>query len=143
MTECEGAAGTHKKVTRQYMFSMLGTSLGYAGSLIGVTFALRNWEDVSMPIIIALATIPGIFLFGMILSFWRYVRDIDEVARHFIVQSMILGLFAILALSGIWGLIEMLTDDVPRLPIFWVFPLFFGAFGLAACFGPGRGMGLK
>lgn len=134
---------TPKLASKRYMRSMLGFSLGYAGALIGVTYLLKTIGNAPLLYILLATILPGLFLFGMLWSIWRFLREVDEVARHFIVQSMIIGLFGVLALSGVWGLMELLSDEIPRLPVFWIFPVFFAAFGFAACFGPGRGMGLK
>lgn len=133
----------NRSVQKQYMLSMLTLSVGYVGSLLGVTILIKTGAIEGQGTIALLTLIPGFFVFGMIWAMWRYLRDMDEVQRHFLVQCMMLGLFAVLIVSGVWGLIEMMAEDLPRLPIFWVFPGFFFVFGLATCFGPGRGMGLR
>lgn len=134
---------TPQLAKRRYRLSLLGFSLGYAGTLIGVTIALKKLSVSTSGFALILAIFPGLFLFGMLWSVWRFMSEVDEVTRHFTVQSMMLGLFGILTLSGVWGVMELLVENLPQLPIFWIFPAFFLAFGLANCFGPGRGMGLK
>lgn len=118
------------------------SSLGYVVTLLGVTQAV-NTLGASTLLAGALAIIPAIFVLLMLRAIWIFVHDVDEAQRFFLVQSMMVGLFAVLAISGSWGLVEMMSDDIPKLPIFWLFPLFFGVFGLSTCFGPGRGMGCK
>lgn len=123
--------------------SSLVFSMAYAVALIGFTFVVKSLSNPSNFLVVSLALIPGTLLLGMLWSFWRISVTVDEAQRHFLTQSMIVSLFFTLGLSGVWGSIELMTTDLPRLPVFWIFPIFFGVFGLAACFGPGRGMGLK
>jgi len=130
------------QVQRNYMKSLLLSAGAYVVTLMAVTYAV-NKMDASPLLAGTLAIIPAFFVLLMLWAVWVYVRDVDEAQRFFLVKSMMIGLFAVLALSGSWGLVEMMSDDLPKLPIFWLFPLFFGVFGLSSCFGPGRGMGFK
>jgi len=41
-------------------------------------------------------------------------------------------LFIILTLTLTWGILEMFILELPRLPVFWVFPIFMLAQGLAS-----------
>lgn len=130
------------QVQKTYMKSLLLSAGAYAGTLIGVTFVVNKIE--ASPLVAGgLAIIPAVFILLMLRAVWIYVHDVDEAQRFFLLKSMMVGLFSLLALSGSWGLVEMMSDDLPRLPIFWLFPLFFGVFGLSTCFGPGRGMGQR
>jgi len=129
-------------VYRNYRNSMMLSIGGYVVTLFAVSFFVD--KDATAPALAAgLALIPAFFILLTIRALWRYVHHVDEAQRFFLIKSMMIGLFAMLALSGSWGIIEMMSNNIPKLPIFWVFPLFFLAFGLATCFGPGRGMGLK
>ena len=121
---------------------MIGNGLAYVASLCGITFFLDDLS-ANIGLGIALTLIPGFFVLMMLRAIWVYLRDVDEAQRYFIMRSLIVGTFVILSLSGVWGLIELVVEDVPALPVFWIFPIFFFAFGLAGCFGPGRGMGIK
>ena len=130
------------QVQRNYMKSLLLSAGAYVVTLMAVTYAV-NKMDASPLLAGTLAIIPAFFVLLMLWAVWVYVRDVDAAQRFFLVKSMMIGLFAVLALSGSWGLVEMMSDDLPKLPIFWLFPLFFVVFGLSSCFGPGRGMGFK
>lgn len=130
------------RVHKTYMKSLLLSAGAYVVTLMGVTFAVNKME--ASPILAGLlAIIPAFFVLLMLRAVWIYVHDVDEAQRFFLMKSMMIGLFSLLAVSGSWGLVEMMSDDLPRLPVFWLFPLFFGVFGLSTCFGPGRGMGCK
>ncbi len=118
-----------KQANKRYFSAMLGSSLGYLGSVFGVSFLHDKLVDGSIPGIL-LSLIPGIFICLMLLSVWRYLKDVDEVVRHELIQAMMAGLFALLALSGGWGLVELFNDSLPRLPVFFAFPVFFLTYGL-------------
>jgi len=127
---------------RDYRKSMMLSIGGYVVTLFAVSYFID--KETTAPILAGgLALIPAFFILLMLRALWRYVHSVDEAQRFFLIKSMMIGLFAVLALSGSWGLIEMMSEQLPKLPIFWAFPVFFFAFGLATCFGPGRGMGLK
>lgn len=119
------------EVKKRYIFTSMGASLGYLGAVFGVAFIHDKFIDGSLPAII-ISMIPGIFICVIIWSVWQYIKDIDEVARHDLTQAMLIGLFVLLALSGGWGLVELFNDDMPRLPIFSAFPVFFLIFGLVS-----------
>lgn len=131
-----------KQIQKRYFRTMIGSSLGYVGALLGVTYALDFFEE-PFALRIALALVPCVFVVMMLRTIWRYMWQVDEAQRHFIMKSSVAALFVILMISGVWGLVELLVEGVPALPVFWIFPIYFFAFGLAGCFGPGRGMGIK
>ena len=130
---------THKQVTRRYTFTMIGASLAYAGTLIGATFFIDD-GDPTTPLTFTVAMLPGIAIIYMLWGMWRYINDVDEVGRFFITRALLIALFGTLAISGVWGLAELFLEDLPRIPVFWVFPITMGLFGLASSFGPARGM---
>jgi len=118
---------------RRYKIRMLGSALGYTGALLGVTFFLKD-RDVDTAVAAGLALIPALFVMGMLAAIWRYLRDTDEVQRFFLTRAMMFGLFAVLIVSGGWGLLEMVADDLPKLPVFWIFPIFFLVMGVGQLF---------
>lgn len=117
-----------KDANKRYFSRMLGASLGYIGSVFGATFLHNKLIDGSV-LGIFLSLVPGIFICLMLLAVWRYLNEADEVVRYDLTQAMMVGLFALLALSGGWGLVELYNDSLPRLPIFFAFPVFFLTFG--------------
>ena len=117
-----------KQAYKKYFSTTLGASLGYLGSVCGVSFLHDKFTDGSAGGIL-LSLMPGIFICLMLFSVWQYLKDVDEVARHELTQSMMAGLFVLLALSGGWGLVELFNDSLPRLPVFWAFPIFFLTYG--------------
>lgn len=120
-----------KLAKKRYFSTVMGASLGYVGSVFGCSFLHHKVPDGSVAGI-SLSLVPGLFIGLMLFAFWRYLHDVDEVARHEMTQAIIIGLFVLLMLSGGWGLVELFNDSLPRLPIFYAFPAFFITFGLVS-----------
>ncbi|MEP3890923.1 MAG: hypothetical protein ABJN69_10675 [Hellea sp.] len=117
-----------KLATKRYFFTVIGSSLGYLGSVFGITFIHDKVPDGSIAGIL-ISLLPAVFICLMLRAVWQFLKDTDEVARHELTQSMMAGLFVLLALSGGWGLVELFNDSMPRLPVFFAFPVFFLSFG--------------
>ncbi|MGB6229863.1 MAG: hypothetical protein WBF53_07025 [Litorimonas sp.] len=125
---------TPKQAHKRYLGRMLGASFGYVGSVFGASYFIDSGDPIT-PITILVALVPAAFVLMMLAAVWRYIAEVDEVARHYSIQSMMVALFGVLALSGSWGLVELFNEDLPRLPVFWLFPTFFALFGLAGAIG--------
>lgn len=121
-----------KLATKRYIFAMMGSSLGYIGAVYGITFLHDKFADGSLPAIIV-SLIPVIFIILMMWSLWRYLNETDEVAYHDHMRAMMLGILCVMVLSGGWGLAELFNDTLPRISIFYVFPVFFLIYGLISC----------
>lgn len=120
-----------KLAKKRYLSLMMGSSLGYVATVSAVTLTHDVLIDGSIPAII-LALIPGVPLSLMVWSVWRYLKEADEVVRHDLTQAILIGLFVLLGLSGCWGFAELMNDSMPRLPMFFAFPLFFLIFGVVS-----------
>lgn len=72
---------------------------------------------------VAIATIPGIAVVGWIWAMARLLTELDdEYLRMMEIRKFLIASGFTLALTSIWGLIELFTT-VPRIPIFFVWPL--------------------
>lgn len=127
-------------IRKRYRRHVLGAGAGYIGAVAGVSTQLDGDDPVTV-LTVGLSLVPGFFIVAMVYAMWVYIRDVDEAARHFMVNAMMSALFVTLALSGVWGLAELFLDNLPRLPVFFVFPIVMGMFGVFTAFGPARGMG--
>jgi hypothetical protein len=116
---------------RRYMARMLGAACGYIGTIIAASAVIDKNGPVTA-ITILVAAVPAICILAMLRAIWKYIQEVDEVARHDHVQAMLAALFVVLAISGSWGLIELFNESLPRLPVFYIFPVFFLIYGLVS-----------
>lgn len=130
------------KILKRYRRYVLGAGAGYIGAVAGVSTQLDR-DDPVTALNIGLAFLPGVFILLMVYAMWVYIRDVDEAARYFMIKALMGALFVTLALSGVWGLAELFLDDLTKLPVFFVFPIVMGMFGVFAAFGPARKMGCE
>ncbi len=78
---------------------------------------------------VAIAVLPGLAIVGVIWAMGRLLIELsDEYLRLIEVKKSLIATGFALAVSSVWGLLEFYTD-VPRVPIFFVFPIW--CFGLA------------
>ena len=119
------------ETNRRYKFSTFGYGLGYIGAVFGISFLPETLFEGSIAGIF-LAIIPALFISLMVLTFWRYINNIDEVARHDHISAMVISLMLVLIVSGGWGLVELFNENMPRIPIFYIYPIFFLTYGLIA-----------
>lgn len=119
------------QTNRRYKFSTLGYGLGYIGTVLGIRFLPDSFFEGS-PTGIFFAALPAVFIGLMVWAFWRYINDIDEVARHDHISSMMISLMLVLIISGGWGLVELFNEDMFRISIFYIYPIFFLTYGLIA-----------
>lgn len=127
-------------IKKRYRRNVLGAGAGYIGAVAGVSTQLDGDSPITV-LNVGLALLPGLFIVAMVYAMWVFIRDVDEAARHFMVKAMMSALFVTLALSGVWGLAELFLDGLPKLPVFFVFPIVMGMFGMFTAFGPARTMG--
>lgn len=129
-------------IQKRYRRNILGAGVGYTGAVAGVSTQLDGGDPLTA-LNVGLALLPGVFIVAMVYAMWVYIRDVDEAARYFMIKALMGALFLTLALAGVWGLAELFLDDLPKLPVFFVFPIVMGMFGVFAAFGPARKMGCE
>ena len=73
---------------------------------------------------IGLAILPGLCVLGWIWAMGRLLVELqDEYLRMLEVRKMIVATGLTLAVSSVWGILELYSPEVPKLPVFFVFPL--------------------
>ena len=107
---------------RRYTRRMLPISIAYVAAVALASFIVPDDAAPSV-VAVALATIPGIAVVGWIWAMARLLTELDdEYLRMLEVRKFLIASGFALALTSIWGLIELFTS-VPRLPVFFVWPL--------------------
>jgi len=118
-----------KHAHRRYMKLFIPAMTLYVVSIIGVALA-RIFNILPEPVLSAASTIPAIFMVIWTLGHMRYIRELDEFMQKLQVEAVLFGLASIMIIATIWGLLEQLAG-APALPVFYVVPGFYFAYGLA------------
>jgi len=89
---------------------------------------------VTGPLIYPLALLPGLAGLAFLYGYFRFINEMDELARKIQIEATMIAVAAMLTFTLTWGLMEMFIDDMVRIPMFWVFPFYFGVQGVASGF---------
>jgi xanthosine utilization system XapX-like protein len=118
---------------RRYLARFVPAMLAYVGMLFGSLWVIRNL-DPQGPLLWALAIAPALPIIAVIAIMGLYlVEETDEFVRATLAQAMLWGIGITLAGCTAWGFLEN-ADVVPHMPLYLVFPMFCGSFGLAQPF---------
>ncbi len=115
---------------RSYMRTHFILSALYIALVFLVAWLLPNNAEPS-PLVIVLALLPGLVVIGWIWNMGRLLTNLeDEYLRMLEVRKGLWATALTLGICGGWGIVELFAE-VPRLPVFFVFPiwclgLFFG-----------------
>ena len=88
---------------------------------------LASWfvpdDAKATPMVIFWAVLPGLVVIGWIWNMGRYLMEMsDEYLRLLEIRKILVATGLTLAVSAGWGIIELFAA-VPRLPVFFVFPI--------------------
>lgn len=122
---------------KRYLKTTAVSMLFYVIVIMGVAFYLKD-REVSDIIKYSLAILPTIFVWWFLWGAIRFYKETDEYERSNMVGGMLAGVVVLLLISSSWGFLEMLAD-APKLPIFWILPIFFVASGLWQAFSRPKG----
>lgn len=118
-----------KKALRRYFQVFAPSMAGYVASIFLASGLIDDEDPITVGKYI-LALVPAVFVFAFIWGQARYVREMDEFQRKVQVEALMCGLMITMAIATAWGLLEFYTE-VPRLPVFYILPIFYGVFGLS------------
>ena len=121
----------NNRAWKRYNKRYLITLPFYLVLLFAATHILRH-NHPSRPLAIVIAILPSIPLVAMIAIAGLYLKEeTDEFQRAIFQQSLLWSMGLVLAVTSIWGLLEMIAG-VPHLPIFYVFPVFCVFFSISS-----------
>ena len=121
----------NNQATRRYNMRYLIATTLYI-SLLYLAIQILRHDHPSRPLAIVIAILPTIPLVAMIAIAGLYLKEeTDEFLRSIFQQSLLWSIGLVLAITSIWGLLEMIAD-MPHLPIFYVFPAFCVFFGICS-----------
>ena len=73
---------------------------------------------------IAIALLPGLAVIGWLWAMARLLVELDdEYLRMLEIRKFLVATGFTLAITSTWGLLELFSPAVPKLPVFFVFPL--------------------
>ena len=118
---------------RRYIARFIPAMFAYVVVLSGALWAISTLEPTG-PLLWVLAIAPALPVIAVIAIMGLYlIEETDEFIRSVLVQSMLWGVGITLSACTAWGFLEN-ADVVPHIPLYLVFPLFCGSFGLAQPF---------
>lgn len=114
---------------RAYLRRMAIAAVLYVAAIFTAAWALHP-SPPATPLALAIALVPGAATLMMIIAIARLLVELDdEYLRLLEVRKALVATGLTLAITSVWGLLELLAS-VPRLEVFWVFPIWCA--GLAA-----------
>ena len=115
---------------KRYKKRMWAAMAAYVVLVVAATYVLRR-DLVAGPAAWLLALTPAAAILGVIAAMGLYLKEEDdEFQRAVVVEGLLWGIGATLALTTVWGFLEVYVE-APKLPSFWSFPIFCGVFGIA------------
>lgn len=107
---------------RHYVRRMIPLSLAYIAAVMLASWIIPD-DAAATPMTVAVALVPALATSGFIWAMANYVAELtDEYVRMLEVRKMLVATGLTLALASGWGILELFTD-VPRVPLFYVFPV--------------------
>lgn len=116
---------------KRYMWRFSAAITLYVAFLCLAVWEFRRGHPTGV-LAYALAVLPSIPIIGTIVAVGMYLaEEKDEFQRTVLVQSMLWGIGATLAVTSVWGFLENFVS-VPHMDLFLVYPLFWAIVGMSA-----------
>jgi len=121
---------TNEKASRRYFGFLIPAVIVF----VAASYAIKSADNAGLLPSAALymaAIVPIGALLGMFWAHWRYMREIDEFLRSIQVKAAFAGLVTMLTIASGWGYLEFYADVAP-LSVYWLNPLYWIAYSIAA-----------
>jgi len=116
---------------RRYIGRMIPVSIAYVAAIFAASAIIPEGATAT-PLTIGIALVPGLAILGFIWAIGSYFSELkDEYLRLLEVRKALVATGLTLALTATWGILELYTD-VPRVSLFWVFPVWCLGLGVGA-----------
>lgn len=114
---------TRSPAHRQYLKRFAPLTIAYLASIALATWLIPD-DAPADALTLGLAILPGLAVVGWIWAMGRLLVELDdEYLRMLEVRKMIVATGVTLTVTSIWGILELYSPDIPKLPVFFVFPL--------------------
>ncbi|MBB4122183.1 hypothetical protein [Martelella radicis] len=123
---------TNNRATRRY-FSVMFPALVV---FLATSFAINRVSDHTPHVSVAIMGLMAIAIAALLAFFWahlRYVREIDEFLRIIQIRAIIAGLAVVFSLATALGYLE-LYGDVDTISLFWLNPIYWLSYAVAALY---------
>lgn len=111
---------------RRYGKRIVPITFGYLAT-IALATALVPDNAPANAVTIGLALLPGMAALGWLWAMGRLLIELDdEYLRMLEVRKFLVATGATLAITSVWGVLELYSPDIPRLAVFFVFPMWCG-----------------
>jgi drug/metabolite transporter (DMT)-like permease len=115
---------------RRYQYRVIASSLAYAALLLGAVWLFKHRPPQGV-LSYLVAVAPAIPLVGVIASMGLFLREEDdEFKRAAMVEQILWGTAATLAIATVWGFLESF-GLAPHMDAYWGACVWFAMFGLA------------
>ena len=121
---------TPKQALRRYYTLFIPSMTTYIIAVFIAVNLLKN-DVVTGPLVYPIALLPGLAALVFLYGYFRFIREMDELQRKVQIEATMVGVATILTFTLTWGLMEMFLPELPRVPMFWIFPLYFIVQGFA------------
>lgn len=108
---------------RRYMRRFVPITFAYVASIALATFVIADNAPADA-LTIGLALLPGLAVLGWLWAMARLLVELDdEYLRMLEVRKMLVATGLTLAITSVWGILELYSPDIPPMPVFFVFPM--------------------
>ena len=116
---------TTEQANYRYFKAFIPSVAVYGVGTVSIFWLAEN-AAVSSITQYVLALIPIVAIFFAFWAHWRFANDVDEFMRLIQIKGVIFGIACVMIVAAGWGTLETLAD-APRLPVFWLLPIFWVA----------------
>lgn len=116
-------AKTRNPAYRTYLRRTIVITIGYLASIALATWLIPD-DAPADALTVSLAILPGLAVLGWIWTMGRLLIELDdEYLRMLEVRKMLVATGVTMAITSIWGILELYSPHIPKLPVFYVFPI--------------------
>ena len=113
-------------LTSRYTSRMRAIAAAYIASIMLASSVVDREAPLSA-LTVGFALVPGMAIVAAIWAIGRFLTELaDEYLRMLEVRKVIVATGFTLAITSVWGLLEIYSVNLPRLPVFYVFPIWCG-----------------
>lgn len=108
---------------RRYVRRFIPITFLYLASIALATAVIPDDARASA-LTIGLALLPGAAVLGWLWAMGRLLIELDdEYLRMLEVRKFLVATGITLAITSVWGILELYAVDIPRMAVFFVFPM--------------------